>query len=319
MKSRFNTFLNERSKRPRAFTLVELLVVIAIIAMLVALLLPAIQYIRESAKRTSCLVNLKNLSFGTQSYVESHVYLPLAPRGYSSPTSKTLAKVLNHSTHSQLTPFLDVFPKDENPIEFDKSYTSLKNMQAGKYVVRAFLCSTAPDDYLDSALRCRADYVFPSIFGTAHGLLEPFRKTPNDVKDGMNYTFLAIESAGAMPNVLDGTYNYKSADGSFLTSRLWISALNAPFITKRPNSDATPYGGPSNCRWSTPDCGMNDEPFSFHPGGFPLVLGSGRVIFLSSDVDEDVFQALGSSNGGDFGTIPYDFQNWRPSSSVNLD
>lgn len=67
---------NSRGPRRLAFTLVELLVVIAIIGVLVALLLPAVQAARESARRMSCVNNLKNISLSCLNYESSKGELP---------------------------------------------------------------------------------------------------------------------------------------------------------------------------------------------------------------------------------------------------
>jgi prepilin-type N-terminal cleavage/methylation domain-containing protein len=66
----------------RGFTLVELLVVIAIIGVLVALLLPAVQAARESARRTECANHLKQLALGSMNHVTTHGHFPTGGWGY---------------------------------------------------------------------------------------------------------------------------------------------------------------------------------------------------------------------------------------------
>src|SRR5437868_8686587 len=99
--------------RRRAFTLIELLVVIAIIGVLVGLLLPAVQKIREAANRTSCANNLKQLGLACHNYQSAHGRLPPGYLG-PIPNEQEFGPNLDGIQHAGLLVYLLPYIEEDN-------------------------------------------------------------------------------------------------------------------------------------------------------------------------------------------------------------
>ena len=144
-------------KRPRGFTLIELLVVIAIIAILIGLLLPAVQKVREAAARMSCSNNLKQIGIAMHNHQDSVGYLP--PWGYDfnpAPAGNPLgAQRQGHSALTQLLPFME----QENILKASRQDLSVIDPRnwppnwgtnvAASATVKSYLCPSAPNRQID--------------------------------------------------------------------------------------------------------------------------------------------------------------------------
>jgi len=140
-----NCFLARRTSR-EGFTLIELLVVIAIIAVLMALLVPAVQSVRESARRTQCLNNLKQIALGMAHYASTeHRFPPGQQRVGNNKTLSWSTFFLEHMEQNAIALTWDPVADEtveapDSRLYFRAKIDSLYNRKATNTVLPFYIC-----------------------------------------------------------------------------------------------------------------------------------------------------------------------------------
>ena len=321
------------SRRP-AFTLIELLVVIAIIAILIALLVPAVQKVREAASRTQCQNNLKQIALACHAYHDVHGTLP--PNGVP-PGSATGGADWDDpgccgpnfpfwSFLARILPYVELTALYELGVATNQSI--INSPQVYGTNVYIYFCPS------DTAIGVGFRTTTENLDGTAG---------PTINASLSNYKGVIGECWGnGGGNYVTPTYNVNTCDGlrtgngcfsradwfdglclrltsiSDGTSNTFMVGEDIPaydahvawfYSNGSLGTCAIPPNYNEGTQGGTP--GINDWPnvYSFrsrHPGGLQFAFADGGVRFISQGIDLPSYRALSTVAGGEL--IPYSFE-----------
>ncbi|HCK41814.1 MAG TPA: prepilin-type cleavage/methylation domain-containing protein, partial [Planctomycetaceae bacterium] len=312
-----------RTCKRDGFTLVELLVVIAIIGVLVALLLPAVQAARESARRTSCTNNLRQVGLAVLNYADQNGSLP-AGYVYEQSDDNTQGNngVVVNGFFALILPFVEQKVLQDT-YDFEQGYDHVTNQPAVNTPVSIYQCPSTPGDRTMEIVNDfslfnsrqghtgqatdyfgisevqdgvpppngpnRKDGVFIAVFPSFLGgePKKPLRFA--QITDGLSKTIMLVEMAGRPERYIAG--EPKGSHEYYAGTWAGVNGERLHTLAAKP-VDNGDYG----------DCFINCHnyytAYSFHPGGVNMMLCDGSVHFLNEDIEFDLWWNLAQPDDG---------------------
>jgi prepilin-type N-terminal cleavage/methylation domain-containing protein/prepilin-type processing-associated H-X9-DG protein len=317
--------------RRKAFTLIELLVVIAIIAVLIGLLVPAVQKVREAANRLKCMNHLKQLGLAMHNYESAMGGLPPAAIDFDGNAPSTLPFPAPmggrpaRSLHFILLPYIE----QENlrtKFDYTKDWRELVNRPLVASPIPIYVCPSAGDPARPRSFGAPALYGGGTVTGnvTDYKVFARTRSTINTatlLSAGVNSSWSAAlrpNVATPLASITDGTSNtvalFESGGGPQLyrlgrpvagtttaNTQMWADHRNYDiFDGTNPATGLSDDTAATRPQRTLAINGTNDgEPYAFHPGGMNVLRCDGSVTFLERGITVGVVAALITRNNGE--------------------
>lgn len=304
----------------RGFTLIELLVVIGIIAVLIGLLLPAIQKVRESAARLQCKNNLKQIGLALQNYHDRANGFP--PGYFSNLQPGTQPSDPNGDcTWNEIGPgwgwaayLLNDLEQNNlyQQIRFDLDIKDPANASVRATTLKVFICPSEPRPMNFAVV----DAAGNPLVTVAHSSYVGMNGAPNGV------TSDAYDNNGAflrntrlqIKDITDGLSNtlFIGERCTNMSNTTWVGAVQGGVTPDLRYSDTPDQLANAEgdcalvlCHGSTTHLPNNplvmdaDATASFHTNGVNFLFGDGSVQSINSGINPNVYQALCTRNGGE--------------------